>query len=137
MPPRFLDTNILLRYLTRDDETKAEQALALLLRIEQNEEKAVTSPMVIFETVFTLQRFYQISRERIGKLVLPIVDLRGLQLANKHIYHRAFELYISHNVSFADAYNAAHMQARQLTEIYSWDRDFDRIPGITRVEPGD
>jgi hypothetical protein len=32
MPARFLDTNILLRYFTRDDPAKAEKALALLPR---------------------------------------------------------------------------------------------------------
>ena len=57
MPPRFLDTNILLRYLTRDDEEKARRALALLLRVERGEEEVVTSPMVVFETIFTLQRY--------------------------------------------------------------------------------
>ena len=30
MPSRFLDTNILLRYFTKDDEEKAQKALALL-----------------------------------------------------------------------------------------------------------
>ena len=33
--PRFLDTNILLRYLTRDDEEKDRACLALLLRVER------------------------------------------------------------------------------------------------------
>jgi predicted nucleic acid-binding protein len=27
------------------------------------------------------------------------------------------------------------MQAQGMTEVYSWDEDFDRIEGITRVEP--
>jgi len=53
MPACFLDTNILLRFLTRDDEQKAQQALDLLLRIERGEEKVITSPLVIFETIFT------------------------------------------------------------------------------------
>jgi hypothetical protein len=46
MPVCFLDTNILLRFLTKDDEQKAQQALNLLMRIERGEEKAITSPLV-------------------------------------------------------------------------------------------
>ena len=42
MARRFLDTNILLRYLTRDDEAKAQQALALLRRVERDEEQVET-----------------------------------------------------------------------------------------------
>lgn len=132
---RFLDTNILLRYLTKDDEQKARQALLLLSRVERGEEKVVTSPMVIFETVFTLQKRYRVPREQIRNALGDILSLRGLQLANKHLYERALELYASKNISFADAFNAAYMQSKGLSEIYSWDDDFDRLEGFTRLEP--
>jgi uncharacterized protein len=134
-PPRFLDTNILLRLLTRDDETKAEQSLALLLRIEDGGERVVTSHLVIFETVFTLQRSYRLSREQIRDSVLPIITLSGLQLEEKGLYAPAFQLYIDLNISFADAYNAAFMLANDLNEVYSWDGHFDRVEGISRVIP--
>jgi uncharacterized protein len=137
MTPRFLDTNPLLRYLTRDDETKARRSLALLLRLERGEEHVITSPMVIFETVFTLQSFYHMPRADIRERMGAIIRMRGLRLAQKRVYERALDLYASHRfLSFADAFNAAFMQDRGLTEVYSWDEDFDRLPDITRVEPG-
>lgn len=82
---RFIDTNFFLRYLTGDDEDKAQAVLELLKRIERNEEKVITSPLVIFELVFTLQSFYNCNREEIRDLVLPIVSLRGLKLPFKKI----------------------------------------------------
>jgi len=135
MPIHFLDTNILLRYLTRDDEHKAQKALNLLTRIEQGQEKVITSSLVIFETVFTLQKFYNVPRQQIKELLLPIITLRGLQLRDKHVYQQAFDLYISKNISFADAYNAAYMVTEHIPSIYSWDTDFDKIEDITRLEP--
>ena len=132
---RFLDTNVLLRYLTEDDEGKAEQALDLLLRIERGEEKVMTSPLVIFETIFTLQKMYKLPRRTISELMLPIVFLRGLQLSDKDVYPRAFDLYVTKNISFADAYNAAYMMVEEIRDIYSWDTDFDKIDDITRIEP--
>ncbi len=135
MLPRFLDTNILLRYFTRDDEAKARRALALLTRIEDGREKVITSPMVVFETVFTLERRYKVPKARIVELVLPIISLRGVELPGKSLYYRAFDLYVDRNISLTDAYNAAYMEARKVTETYSFDRDFDRIDGLTRVEP--
>ncbi len=131
----FLDTNILLRFLTRDDEGKAQQALDLLLKIERGEEKVITSPLVIFETIYTLQRFYKVPRQRIRDKILSIISLRSLHLPDKNLYHRAFDLYVTKNISFADAYNAVYMQAEEVSHIYSWDRDFDKIDGITRLEP--
>jgi len=135
MPLRFLDSTILLRYLTRDDERKAAAALALLQRIERGEERVVMTQAVIFETVFTLQRFYKVPRERIRDLVLPIVTLRGVQLPNKPLYERAFSLCVENRISLPDAWKAVFMAAQGLSEIYTWDTDFDAIAGITRIEP--
>jgi predicted nucleic acid-binding protein len=132
---RFLDTNILLRYLTRDDEAKAEKALNLLDRVELGEEKIMTSSLVIFETVFTLQKTYKVPRQQIRTLLTPIIGLKGLRLPGKNIFYRAFDLYITHNISFADAYNAAYMLADGVSEIYTWDTEFDKIEGVTRLEP--
>ena len=135
---RFLDTNILLRYLTGDDEQKASAAFNLLLKVERGEEVVVTSDLVIAETVFTLQspRGYGLSRELIRARLEPIITLRGLRLPHKCLYNRVFELYCEHRISFVDAYNAAYMESRRITEIYSYDTDFDRVEGISRVEPG-
>jgi predicted nucleic acid-binding protein len=132
---RLIDTNVLLRLLTRDDEHKAAAALALLRRVELGQERIVTSPLVIFEVIYTLQRSYRVPREQVRTLVLPIIALRGLELAGKPIFTRALDLYVEAQIPFADAYNAAYMETHGIDEIYSWDTDFDDLPGIARVEP--
>lgn len=109
---RFLDTNVLLRYLLRDDEEKAKRALGLLSRMEQGRERVATSPMVIFEVVFTLQRRHQVPRQQIRDSLKDILSLRGLELPNKRLYERALDLYASHNLSFPDAFHAVYMGSR-------------------------
>ena len=135
MPVCFIDTNILLRYFTRDDEQKSLRALNLLMKVERGEEKVITSPLVIFETIFTLQKLYKVPRDIIKEQVLSIISLRSLHLQDKSLYPRAFDLYVSKNISFADAYNAVYMQSEEISQIYTWDKDFDKIEGITRIEP--
>lgn len=135
--PQFLDTNIILRYLTRDDEEKAIAALALFQRLEHGTERVLTSQLVIFDVVFTLDRFYKLPRTEIQTVVSDIVSLPGLQLQSKGLILDALALFASHpkRIAFADAYNAVFAQSRGATEVYSWDTDFDSIPGITRIEP--
>ena len=135
--PRFLDTNILLRYLTGDDEQKAIACFELLRRVERGDESVTTSDLVIAETVFTLQspRSYGLSRQFIRERLEPIIALRGLRLPRKSLYSRAFGLYCTSGLSFVDAFNVAYMESRGLTEVYSYDTDFDRVDGISRVEP--
>jgi predicted nucleic acid-binding protein len=135
MPARFLDTNVLLRYLTRDDPTRAAAALALLTRVEAGQERVITSPLVIFETVFTLQKRYNFPRQGIREALTDLISMRGLQLSSKALWIQALDLFAAQNLPFADAYNAVFMRSRGLSEIYSWDGDFDTIAGVRRIAP--
>ena len=133
---RFLDTNILLRYFTGQPVDQASRARWLLQRVERGEEKVATSVMVLFETVFTLQRTYKVSKPDIQQMVSDVLSLSGIQLHGKRLYLRALALYAQQApLSFADAYNAVFMREQGLSEIYSFDADFDNIDGLTRIEP--
>lgn len=132
---RFLDTNVLLRYFVRDNLAMAESARCLLARVERGEEKVAISPLIVFETVFTLQRTYGVSKERIAAMVSAIVTLPGIEFAEKRLCLDALTLFARQNISFADAYTAVLMRSRGITEIYSWDCDFDKIEDVHRVVP--
>lgn len=133
---RFLDTNVLLRYLLRDDEDKARRALRLLTRLEQGTEKVAISSLVVFEVVFTLQRRHQVPRQQIRDSLKDILSLRGLDLPNKRLLERALDLYAARqSLSFPDAYHVAYMGSKGIQDIYSWDTGFERLEGITRIEP--
>jgi predicted nucleic acid-binding protein len=68
--------------------------------------------------------------------MLPLVSLPGLEVHDEDLFHRAFDIFVDTNVSFADAYSVAFMEPRAIKEIYSWDTDFDSIGTVVRVEPG-
>jgi len=132
---RFLDTNVLIRYLTNDDPTKAARALTLLDRLAEGAEEAVTTPLVIFETVFLLEKSYQLAKTEVREKVTAVLSLQGLLLAEKSLCLEGLDYYVHQNISYADAYNAAWMRQTSVSEVYSWDREFDRIAGLTRIEP--
>ncbi|WP_407079795.1 type II toxin-antitoxin system VapC family toxin [Candidatus Hakubella thermalkaliphila] len=46
-----------------------------------------------------------------------------------------FDLYVELNLSFADAYHAGLMQQNKLNQIVNFDKGFDRVPELERVEP--
>jgi uncharacterized protein len=50
----FVDANIFLRYLTRDDTVKAHQSGELFRRAEQGEFALLTSEAIVAEIVFVL-----------------------------------------------------------------------------------
>lgn len=132
---RFLETDAILRFLTRDDEPKSARVLALLRRVKSSKETIAISPLVVFEVVFTLQSYYKLPREKTRALLLSILNLKGLKLADKDVFISALDDYCDLGIPFADAFNASYMRARQIEEIYTYDRDYDKLEGIKRVAP--
>jgi predicted nucleic acid-binding protein len=130
----FLDTNVLLRHLRQDDATLGAKATAIIRRIEGGELQCRTTDTVVFEVVFTLHRTYKLSPERIAAHLLPVLDLPGILLPGKSIYREVFALFTSRGAGFADCYHAALMHRLGITEILSFDTDFDKFPSIRRRE---
>ncbi|HWE63288.1 MAG TPA: PIN domain-containing protein [Chloroflexota bacterium] len=131
----FLDTNILLRHLLQDVPEQSSRASAYIRQVAQGTQKVRIAATVIFETVFTLQRSYHVPKQDIAAALLPLLELPGIVLPGKRLFRVAFEYYANLNISFADAYHAALMKQLKLTDVVTFDRDFNRVPGITRIEP--
>ncbi len=131
----FLDTNILLRHLLQDHQDHSPRATAYLKRIEGGEVQVETSDIVVFETVYVLERSYRQPKTMIRDIVLPLLELPGIVLRGKRRLRRVFDIYVERNLPFADAYHVAHMEQRRLAEIVSFDTEFDRVPAVHRIEP--
>ncbi len=137
---KFLDANVFLRFLTRDDEMKAQACSRLFERLEKGEEEATTCEAVIAEVVYLLglrtRNAYGLPPDEIARRLRPLLILRGLHLDDRAIYLAALDVYEAHRgIDFEDAVIVAHMRRRQVDELLSYDRDFDAVPGVRRVEP--
>ena len=134
---KFLDANIILRYLTRDDPKKAENCYELFQKVKRGEIELTTCEAVIAEVIYVLSShsLYNLPRDEICSLLLPIINLYGLKLPQKRLYVRALDIYASKNIDFEDASSVAHMEKRQIKEIYSYDSDFDKLEELRRLEP--
>ena len=135
---KFLETNVFLRYLTRDDEAKARACFELFRRTERGQEELTTSETIIAEVTHVLsspRAGYRLDHEDIRARLTPILSMRGLKLEHKRMFYRALDIYGSDpELDFEDAMAVAHVERQDLTEIVSYDRDFDRISGIHRTE---
>lgn len=135
MPLYFLDTNILLRHLLQDHPTQSPKATVYLTRIERGEVKVRIADTVIFETVFTLQRYYHKKKAEIRDTLLPLIELPGVALPGKRYFRKVFDFYVDLHIPFADAYHAVLMRRLKISNVVSFDADFERITGIQRIEP--
>ena len=135
METKFVDTNIFLRYLTKDDPSKYEKCKEVFKKAMKGEIAITTSGMVIAELVWTLLSYYKVPKAEVVEKVTVIVGTKNLSIPDKHIVADALVLYARKNIDFIDAYNAVFMRYHGLREIYSYDEDFELIEDIQRQEP--
>jgi len=135
MKKKFIDTNIFLRYLTGDDPSKYDKCREIFKKAIEGKIALVTSGMVIAELVWTLLSYYKVAKAEVVEKISIIVSTENLYVPDKNIITDALVLYSRKNIDYIDAYNAVFMKYHGLDEIYSYDRDFDAIEDIKRMEP--
>lgn len=133
---RFVDSNVLIRLFAGEPFDQYQCSVELFREIEGNREVIALNHIVIFETVWVLNRTYKVSMREIRKLILDLLSMPSVRVVQTHLIEEAFDIAIEHNIPFADGYNVVFMRANSLDHVYAWDRHFDRVEGITRLEPG-
>jgi len=135
MAVRFVDTNVFLRLLTRDDPAKFEGCRRLFEQAVAGTIALRTSELVIAEIVWTLLSYYNLPKPVVIEKVGQILNTPNLAVTNQEVLIEALVLWSRHNCDFIDAYNAALMRCDGLTELVSYDADFDLFPSVRRQEP--
>lgn len=131
----FVDTNIFLRIIAKDDEKKALECEKIIEAIRRGTIRAVTSHIVLAELVWTCLSFYRISKPDVVRLLRGVVSIHHLSLHDDFDALQALALYEAHNVKFIDALIAAHVRiTKNHAHVLSYDTDFDKM-GIVRCEP--
>ena len=131
----FLDANVILRHLTGDDARKAQRCARLFEQAERGRQTLYTTAMVVAEVIWVLGGRYHHPKANIVDGVRRLLNTPNLLVEEREVLLLAVQLFEQHPIDFIDAYNGAVMQARGLEAIYSYDKDFNVIPGIRRIEP--
>ena len=135
----FIDTDVLIRFLTGDDPTKQAEAARLLEAVASGELTVAAPDTVVADAVYVLAspRLYHLPRAQVQALLDPLIRLPGFRVQGRRAVLRALELYAaSSRLDFGDALIVASMEQTGTPTLYSYDTDFDRVPGVTRVSPG-
>ncbi|MBI5399530.1 type II toxin-antitoxin system VapC family toxin [Candidatus Saganbacteria bacterium] len=131
----LIDANILIRFLVCDHKQKAEKCRQLLTSAVESRQRLYVSDLTLAEVVWVLEKVYKCRRPDIHLKIEAILNTPNLVFQNKELMAEAAILYDAHNVDFIDAYHAALLTKLGIKEIYSYDKDFDRLAGVIRKEP--
>ena len=132
---RTIDANVILRYLTNDVPEQAKQVGELFNRVEVGNEGVFLPDIILADIIWILEKYYKQTREDIREWITAILSLQGLTFSDKKMALNALDIYVAKKIDWSDASAAIQMLQRDITEIYSFDKHFDRIDGIIRIEP--
>jgi len=138
MSEPLCDTSVLIRLIAGDDPDKQDHAIELFERVEAETLSLAAPDTVIADAVFVLtsKRLYNKTREEVAAKLTTLVRLPNFRVQNRHTVLHALRLFATaSHLDFGDAMLAAMAQQSNASTIYSYDTDFDRISGVTRLEP--
>jgi len=137
MKRAYVDTNILLRFITGSPAEQTSLAAQLFERADRGAVTLVLDEIVVAESVWVLSSLYKFSKEEIRDALQSIISHPGIEMKDEQGVILALTLCASLNVDFEDALISVHMGRDGIQEIYTFDKHFDRLPGVNRVPPSE
>ena len=95
---RFVDANVILRYLLDDDPQLAEKAAKIL------EQWQVHVPFeVMAEVVYVMQGVYKVSRQEISTVLTRFIMLPNVTTSSEPVLREALLIYADKGLDFVDS----------------------------------
>jgi predicted nucleic-acid-binding protein len=117
-----IDTNVLVRYLVKDDPKQARKAKALVNQLDENDERAYISDIVICELAWVLRGRYGFSRPDIAQTLTQLTAARQLVFSSPDNTLRAIKAYENGSGDFADYLIREHAKAANCDSVVTFDK---------------
>lgn len=114
----WLDTNVVLRYLLRDNEAQAQIAKDLI------EGGAFLLPEVLMETAHVLRTFYKVDRKKISTQLLIVLD--WVKMERKAVMIRAVEIFAETKLDFVNCILAAYHELENI-DVFTFDKKLNNV----------
>lgn len=106
-----IDTNVLIRFLVRDDEAQFERARKLIKRETSRGEPVFISQLVLLETEWVLRSRYGATKTEISTAISALLESREVQFEDESSVEQALFVWKDSTADFADCLINAHHRA--------------------------
>ena len=125
-----LDTDVVIRALTEDDSGKALRFRKLLVTASN----LVLTDVTFAEIYWTLRSFYKFDKIKILSSMEILIHDQAIS-CNLDLLQRTISILRSTKLSLIDSYTVAYSVLKSDSKILSFDKGFDKIKELIRVEP--
>jgi predicted nucleic-acid-binding protein len=126
-----IDTNVLVRYLTQDDPVQSRRATEFIERQLTEDNPGYVSAVVMAETVWVLERAYELENTEIADCIERILQAAVLVVQNEQEVFAAMTVVKDAQGSFADGLILALATKAGCSKTVIFDRRALRLAGFT------
>jgi predicted nucleic-acid-binding protein len=125
-----LDTNVLVRFLTRDDPVQFDRARRALEGIESAGESARIDAIVLCELAWVLASGYGLDRAAIADALAGLLDAAAFDVDDRDLAREAVNRYRAGNGDFSDHLIGLRNQRAGCDRTLTFDRRLHRSPAF-------
>jgi predicted nucleic-acid-binding protein len=129
-----LDTNVLVRYLVKDDKKQAERAARFILNAAAEGESCFINTIVLCELVWVLESAYDYQRKEIAAVLEKILLTKQVEVESHDIVRQAVHEYRQGNGDFADYLIGRINYAQDCEHTVTFDRALKGSPAFVMLD---
>jgi len=128
-----IDTNVLVRYLVRDDEAQYEKSKRLIRREIAAGRKVLINQLVVMETEWVLRSRYGFKKSQLVELLSQLLDASNVQFEDEAAVEQALFVWKEAAADFADCLIGARNWRLNCEPTATFDIAAMKLPGFVAV----
>ena len=126
-----IDTNVLVRFLVRDDEAQFEKARKLIKREVAAGRRVFVNQLVLMETEWVLRSRYAVPKNQIIEAVSGLLNATDIQFEDEPAIEEALFIWKDSIADFADCLIGTKNRRLGCRATATFDANAARLPGFT------
>ena len=125
-----IDTNVLIRFLVRDDEAQFDRARKLIKREVSAGRRVFVNQLVLLETEWVLRSRYGVHKNQIMESISGLLDAADVQFEDEPSVEEALFIWRDTAADFADCLIGAKNRRLGCRTTASFDVRASKLPGF-------
>lgn len=119
------DTNVFLRFLLKDNLDQFNTTHEVLVNVKEDKLELVIPQIVMFEIVYSLDKYYRFPKEKIIDALKTIIGTKNIKIQDLSAFKKALTLFGKNNLSFVDCFLVAYLEEND-AKLFTFDKDLQK-----------
>jgi predicted nucleic-acid-binding protein len=132
----WVDTNVILRYITLSPDEQAESAIRLMNAVDEGKIILHIHPLVIAECCYVLQgKMYNLAHVPIAQILQDLILSEGIEAEEEETVLKALDFYGKYEIDFEDAYLSAYAETHSCRQLVTFNKKDYKHMGAACYSP--